>query len=245
MLGIETSLRGLSSETRTGPAAFSTSNKAGVNTAPRTVSGAIAEYKRQHCVASGIGIGPRLHAECPFAVSFNQFNPGNTEALDRVISAAYRQVLGNLHPRESQREISLEVRLLNGEITVRDFVNGLAKSDFYKSNFFHSVGAQRGIELNFKHLLGRAPLSQAEVQNAIKLQAEEGFDALVDSERTMNTLKYSEQILFLTSGLKIHSLVCNALLQFNEGIGHKKITPVTSKAKTAAHDYASHCSEGS
>ena len=181
MLGIETSLRGLSSETSTGPAAFSTSNKAGVNTAPRTVSGAIAEYKRQHCVASGIGIGPRLHAECPFAVSFNQFNPGNTEALERVVSAAYRQVLGNLHPRESQREISLEVRLLNGEITVRDFVNGLAKSNFYKSNFFHSVGAQRGIELNFKHLLGRAPLSQAEVQNAIKLQAEEGFDALVDS----------------------------------------------------------------
>ena len=79
---------------------------------------------------------------------------------------------------------------MNGEITVRDFVNGLAKSDFYKSNFFHSVGAQRGIELNFKHLLGRAPLNQAEVQDHIKLQAEEGFDALID--KLTDSAEYTE-----------------------------------------------------
>ena len=181
MLGTETSLKALTSATRTGPASFSTASKAGKNTAPRTVAGAIADYKRQHCAAMGIGIGPRLHAECPLAVTFDQYSPENSAALERVIAAAYRQVLGNLPPTENQRETSLEVRLMNGEITVRDFVNGLAKSDFYKANFFHAVGAQRGIELNFKHLLGRAPLNQAEVQANIKLQAEEGFDALVDS----------------------------------------------------------------
>ena len=64
---------------------------------------------------------------------------------------------------------------MNGEITVRDFVNGLAKSPFYKESYFHSVAPQRGIELNFKHLLGRAPLTQEEVQNSIKLQAEDGI----------------------------------------------------------------------
>ena len=181
MLGTETSLKALTSATSTGPASFSTSSKAGKNTAPRTVAGAIAEYKRQHCAAMGIGIGPRLHSECPFGVTFDQYSPESAAALERVIIAAYRQVLGNLPPTDNQRETSLEVRLMNGEITVRDFVNGLAKSDFYKANFFHAVGAQRGIELNFKHLLGRAPLNQAEVQASIKLQAEEGFDALIDS----------------------------------------------------------------
>ena len=75
----------------------------------------------------------------------------------------------------------LEARLMNGEITVRDFVNGLAKSPFYKDNYFHSVAPQRGIELNFKHLLGRAPLNQEEVQNSIKLQAEDGIRDLVRS----------------------------------------------------------------
>lgn len=190
MLGTETSLKSLTSATRPGPAAYSTKSKAGKNTAPRTVSGAIAEYKRQHCASMGIGIGPRLHSECPFGVVFDQYSPGNKEALEKVIKAAYRQVLGNLPPTENQRETSLEARLLNGEITVRDFVNGLAKSDFYKSNFFHSVGAQRGIELNFKHVLGRAPLDQAEIQQHIKLQAESGFDALID--KLTDSAEYTE-----------------------------------------------------
>ena len=180
MLGTETSLKGLASATRTGPASYSTTSKAGKNTVHRTDAGVRAEYKRQHCLAMGIGIGPRLHSECPFGVTADQFNPDNSAALERVIIAAYRQVFGNLPPTENQRETSLEARLLNGEITVRDFVNGLAKSDFYKANFFHAVGAQRGIELNFKHLLGRAPLNQTEVQAHIKVQAESGFDALVD-----------------------------------------------------------------
>ena len=190
MLGPETSLKSNTSATRTGPAAYSTPSKAGKNTTHRTFAGARAEYKRQHCASMGIGIGPRLHAECPFGAVFDQYNPDNSAALERVIAAAYRQVFGNLHPRESQRETSLEVRLMNGEITVRDFVNGLAKSDFYKSNFFHSVGAQRGIELNFKHLLGRAPLNQSEVQNHIKLQAEDGFNALID--KLTDSAEYTE-----------------------------------------------------
>ncbi len=98
-----------------------------------------------------------------------------------MINAAYRQVFGNLPPTDNQRCTSLEARLLNGEITVRDFVNGLAKSDFYKDNYFHAVGPQRGIELNFKHLLTPTPLNQDEIAASIQLQAESGFDALVDS----------------------------------------------------------------
>ena len=214
MLGTETSLKGLSSATSTGPASFATSNKAGRNTVPRTVNGAIAEYKRQHCAAMGIGIGPRLHSECPFGVTADQFSPSDSEALQRVIASAYRQVLGNLPPTESQRETSLEARLLNGEISVRDFVNGLAKSDFYKKNFFHAVGAQRGIELNFKHLLGRAPLNQAEVQAHIKLQAEEGFDALVDS--LTNSAEYTEVFgadIVPYERTKVSTQECSPLLQ--------------------------------
>ena len=190
MLGPETSLKALTSATSTGPASFSTTSKAGKNTVPRTVAGAIAEYKRQHCASMGIGIGPRIHSECPYGVTFDQYSPDNSAALERVIRTAYRQVYGNLPPTENQRETSLEVRLMNGEISVRDFVNGLAKSDFYKANFFHAVGAQRGIELNFKHLLGRAPLNQQEVQNHIKLQSEEGFDALID--KLTDSAEYTE-----------------------------------------------------
>lgn len=156
-------------------------SKAGKNTTHRTVAGSIAEFKRNNCSKMGLGIGPRLHSECPFGSVFDEYHPSDSAALERTIIAAYRQVYGNLPPTENERCTSLEVRLMNGEITVRDFVNGLAKSPFYKDNYFHAVAPQRGIELNYKHLLGRAPLSQSEVQASIKLQAEEGFDALIDS----------------------------------------------------------------
>ena len=166
---------------RTKPASYSMASKAGKNTVHRTVAGSIAEFKRNTCSTMGLGIGPRLHSECPFGSVFDEYHPNDSAALERTIIAAYRQVYGNLPPTENERCTSLEVRLMNGEITVRDFVNGLAKSPFYKQNYFHTVAPQRGIELNFKHLLGRAPLNQAEIQKSIKLQAEEGFDALIDS----------------------------------------------------------------
>jgi phycocyanin-associated rod linker protein len=42
------------------------------------------------------------------------------------------------------------------------------------------VSPIRGIELNYKHLLGRPPLNQAEVSAAITVIAEHGFDGLVE-----------------------------------------------------------------
>ena len=181
MLSTQTSRDGMAAASRTQPASYSTTSKAGKNTTHRTVAGSIAEFKRNTCSTMSLGIGPRLHSECPFGSVFDQYHPGDSAALERTIIAAYRQVFGNLPPTENERLSSLEARLMNGEITVRDFVNGLAKSPFYKNNYFHSVAPQRGIELNYKHLLGRAPLNQAEIQKSIKLQAEAGFDALIDS----------------------------------------------------------------
>ena len=181
MLSTQTSPAGMAAASRTKPASYAIPSKAGKNTVHRTVAGAIAEFKRNTCSTMGLGIGPRLHSECPFGSVFDEYHPNDSAALERTIIAAYRQVYGNLPPTENERCTSLEVRLMNGEITVRDFVNGLAKSPFYKQNYFHAVAPQRGIELNFKHLLGRAPLNQAEIQKSIKLQAEEGFDALIDS----------------------------------------------------------------
>ena len=98
-----------------------------------------------------------------------------------VISASYRQIFGNAHVMDFERCSELEAQLRDGRLTVRDFVRGLAKSSFYKDRFFRSVAPQRGVELNFKHLLGRAPETQAEISSKIALLAEHGHDGLVDS----------------------------------------------------------------
>ena len=141
----------------------------------------IHQYKQNLCSDLGIGIGPRLHSECPFAVTAEEYAATGSDALQATIAAAYKQVFGNLGPTDSQRCTELESKLSNGEITVRDFVAGLAKSDLYKANYFSKVSPIRGIELNLKHLLGRPPINQAEVSKYIALISEEGFDALVDS----------------------------------------------------------------
>jgi phycoerythrin-associated linker protein len=101
--------------------------------------------------------------------------------LQGVIRAVYRQVLGNAHVMESQRLASAESLLRNGDITVRDFVRAVADSDLYRSLFFESSSAYRFIELNFKHLLGRAPQDQAEIAEHVQNYNNHGYAAEINS----------------------------------------------------------------
>lgn len=107
-----------------------------------------------------------------------------------MIQACYRQVFGNCYVMANERAVSLEAQLKDGRLCVREFIRGLAKSDFYISRFFAPVSPHRGVELTFKHLLGRPPLSQQEVASCITLQAQDGFAALVD--HLIDSPEYSE-----------------------------------------------------
>ena len=141
----------------------------------------IGEFLKQSCDQMAIGVGPRSHADCPHRVTSECYSPEDDASLETVISASYRQIFGNAHVMDFERCSELEAQLRDGRLSVRDFVRGLAKSSFYKDRFFRSVAPQRGVELNFKHLLGRAPETQAEISAKIALLAEHGHDGLVDS----------------------------------------------------------------
>jgi phycoerythrin-associated linker protein len=103
------------------------------------------------------------------------------DSLNLTINAAYRQVFGNVQPMESERDCSAESRLRNGDITVREFVRIIAKSDFYRTRYFETVTPHRSVELNIKHLLGRPPMDGAEVSRHIAEMANGGFEADIDS----------------------------------------------------------------
>lgn len=105
----------------------------------------------------------------------------SSDDLQRVIRAAYEQVFGRQGVYANQELKSAESLLRNGKINVRQFIRSLAKSDLYKERFFHSNSQVRFIELNYKHLLGRAPYDQSEIQYHVDLYASEGFDAEIDS----------------------------------------------------------------
>lgn len=101
--------------------------------------------------------------------------------LQAVIRAAYRQVLGNDYIMASERLTYTESQLRQGNITVREFVRAIAKSELYKTKFLYSNSNTRFIELNYKHLLGRAPYEEDELNYHLNLYNEKGYDAEIDS----------------------------------------------------------------
>lgn len=111
-----------------------------------------------------------------------ELRPNSTEdELQLVVRAAYKQVLGNIHLMESQRLSSAESFLRDGDITVKGFVRTIALSELYRSLFFENSSPYRFVELNFKHLLGRAPQDQAEISEHVVLYNEAGYEAEINS----------------------------------------------------------------
>jgi phycocyanin-associated rod linker protein len=108
---------------------------------------------------------------------------GNASEADCqvVIQAAYRQVFGNEHLMRFERVTSAESLLRQGNISVRDFVRALAMSELYRQKFFYSTQHVRFIELNHKHLLGRAPRSAEEIAEHVNLYVEKGYEAEINS----------------------------------------------------------------
>ena len=109
-----------------------------------------------------------------------QLNPSQ-EDIETALRAIYRQVLGNAHVMESEVPIAIESQFRSQQIGVREFVRQLAKSDLYRSRFFDNCPRYRAIELNFKHLLGRAPENYAEMVEHSNVLDREGFEAEIDS----------------------------------------------------------------
>jgi phycoerythrocyanin-associated rod linker protein len=103
------------------------------------------------------------------------------DELQKVFRAAYQQIFGRQGLYASQKFVSAEALLRNGKISVRQFVEILAKSDFYKECFFYKNSQVRFIELNYKHLLGRAPYDQSEIAYHVDLYAACGYDADIES----------------------------------------------------------------
>ncbi|MBW4691655.1 MAG: phycobilisome rod-core linker polypeptide [Lyngbya sp. HA4199-MV5] len=107
-------------------------------------------------------------------------NHSDAEA-DVVIRAVYRQVLGNAHVMESERLTVAESQLKQGRLSVREFVRQLAQSELYRSRFFDNCYRYRTIELNYKHLLGRAPDDFEEMRYHSAVLDQSGFEADIDT----------------------------------------------------------------
>jgi len=116
-----------------------------------------------------------------FSPVMELWSTSSSDEVQTVIRAVYKQVLGNPHVMDNERLVSAESQLCDRSITVRDFVRAVAQSDFYRSRYFESVAPYRFVELNFLHLLGRAPQDQREVSEHIVRTVAEGYGSEINS----------------------------------------------------------------
>jgi hypothetical protein len=105
----------------------------------------------------------------------------STDDQNAIIRAVYQQVLGGQYLMNNERLGGAESLFRNGYLNVREFVRTVAKSALYRSRFFENCNPYRFIELNHKHLLGRAPQNKEEMLHHFTILQEQGYDAEIDS----------------------------------------------------------------
>ncbi|NJL21350.1 MAG: photosystem I reaction center subunit X [Leptolyngbyaceae cyanobacterium SM1_3_5] len=106
-----------------------------------------------------------------------KFTEGSTQA---VIRAAYLQVFGR-DVYEGQRQKVAEIKLENAEITMRDFIRMLAKSDLFRKMYWTSLYVTKSIEYIHRRLLGRPTYGRQENNKYFDICAKKGFYALIDA----------------------------------------------------------------
>ncbi|MGQ4650425.1 phycobilisome rod-core linker polypeptide [Lyngbya aestuarii] len=107
----------------------------------------------------------------------------NPAEIELVIHAIYSQVMdlfSSQVPAE-YRHPDLESSLRNGLASVRGFVKAVASSEFYEQRFCLPYPQAKAVELLFRHLLGRTPETQTEIQHYGKLLNEQGLPAAVEA----------------------------------------------------------------
>ncbi|MEH1841031.1 MAG: phycobilisome rod-core linker polypeptide [Nostoc sp.] len=115
-----------------------------------------------------------------------RFSESSTQA---VIKAAYLQVFGrDLY--EGQRPKVLEIKLENGDISVREFIRALAKSDVFRNLYWSSLYVCKAIEYIHRRLLGRPTYGRQEINKYFDIAAKQGFYAVVDA--IINSVEYAE-----------------------------------------------------
>jgi len=115
-----------------------------------------------------------------------KFSESSTQ---KVINAAYRQVFGR-EVYEGQRQKVAEIKLENGEITMREFIKTLAKSDTFRNMYWTSLYVCKAVEYIHRRLLGRPTYGRAEINSYFDICAKKGFYALVDA--IIDSLEYNQ-----------------------------------------------------
>ena len=105
----------------------------------------------------------------------------NTEASTQgVIRAVYVQVLGTVGYAGERLTVE-EIKLENGDISLREFVRQVARSNPFRKRYWSGLYITKAIEVIHRRLLGRPTFGRWEINSYFDTAARQGFYGVIDA----------------------------------------------------------------
>jgi phycobilisome core-membrane linker protein len=114
---------------------------------------------------------------------------GTESSTQAVINAVYVQVLGNAG-YAGERNTVEEIKLENGDISLREFVRQVARSDAFRRRYWSGLYITKAIEVMHRRLLGRPTFGRWEIDAYFDTAARKGFYGVVD--QMLNSREYND-----------------------------------------------------
>ncbi|NJR15128.1 MAG: photosystem I reaction center subunit X [Calothrix sp. CSU_2_0] len=115
-----------------------------------------------------------------------KFSESSTQS---IIKVAYLQVFGR-ELYDGQRQKVAEIKLENGEISIKEFIRCLAKSDVFRKMYWTNLYVMKSVEYIHRRLLGRPTYGRQETNKYFDICAKKGFYALIDA--ILDTEEYAQ-----------------------------------------------------
>ena len=111
-------------------------------------------------------------------------------AMDDLITAAYRQIFNEQQMTQSSRQKGLESQLRSGQMTVKEFIRGLAISDVFRSRNYDTNSNYRFVQMCVQRILGREVYNDREKLAWSTVLATKGLYGFIDE--LINSDEYIE-----------------------------------------------------
>ena len=114
---------------------------------------------------------------------------GTEASTQAVIRAVYNQILGNTG-YAGERTTVEEIKLENGNISLREFIRQVARSNAFRRRYWSGLYITKAIEVMHRRILGRPTLGRWEINAYFDTAARKGFYGVVDA--MLNSSEYNE-----------------------------------------------------